>query len=203
MEKSSPFKGRFRVDEYRLKHRLFEGGWSPEMTREVFERGHAVVVLLFDPDLDRVVMIEQFRPGAYAALASEWFDDGASPWLVECVAGIIEKGENPEEVARRETIEETGCEVREIEPICHYLVSPGGSSESAFVFCGRVDATSAEGIHGITDEHENIRVFSLPTGEALKLLDEGQIINAMTIITLQWLRENHVRLLNEWGVKRA
>lgn len=203
VEKTSPFKGYFRVDKYRLKHRLFEGGWSPEMIREVFERGHAVAVLLFDPDLDRTVMIEQFRPGAYAALASEWFDDGASPWLMECVAGIIEKGETPEDVARRESVEETGCEIREIQPICHYLVSPGGSSESVFIFCGRVDASNAEGVFGISEEHENIRAFSLPISEAFRLLDEGRIINAMTIIGLQWLRVNHVRLLDDWRAKGA
>ncbi len=203
VEKTSPFKGYFRVDKYRLKHRLFEGGWSPEMIREVFERGHAVAVLLFDPDLDRTVMIEQFRPGAYAALASEWFDDGASPWLMECVAGIIEKGENPEDVARREAVEETGCEIREIQPICHYLASPGGSSESVFIFCGCVDASNAEGVFGISEEHENIRAFSLPTSEAFRLLDEGRIINAMTIIGLQWLRVNHVRLLDDWRAKGA
>ena len=201
--KTSPFKGYFRVDEYRLKHRLFEGGWSGEMTREVFERGHAVAVLLFDPDLDQVVMIEQFRIGAFAALAYEWFDDGASPWLIEPVAGIIEKGETPEDVARRETVEETGCRLTEIRPICHYLVSSGGTSESVFIFCGRVDSSGAEGIFGITEEHENIRVFSLPTEEALKLLDGGRILTAITVISLQWLRVNHQRLRDEWGDKRA
>ena len=108
VERATPFQGYFRLDHYRLKHRLFEGGWSGEMSREVFERGHAVAVLPYDPDRDEVVLIEQFRPGAYAALASEWFDDGASPWLVECVAGIIDKGENPDDVARRELIEEPG-----------------------------------------------------------------------------------------------
>ncbi len=197
-EKTTPYSGYFKIDRYRLKHRLFEGGWSGEMTREVFERGHAVAALLYDPDLDRVVLIEQFRPGAYAALESEWFDDHASPWLVECVAGIIEKGESPEDVARREAIEETGCEIREIVPVCQYLVSPGGTSESVFGFCGRVDASGAEGIFGITDEYENIRVFSLAAADSFKWLDEGRIINAMTIIMLQWLRANHESLRVRW-----
>ena len=115
----------FRIDRYRLRHKLFEGDWSGEIEREVFERGHAVTVLLFDPDRDKLVFIEQFRPGAYAALASPWFDNGASPWLIECVAGIIEPGESPEDVARREAIEEADCEVSDIVPVCHYLLSPG------------------------------------------------------------------------------
>jgi ADP-ribose pyrophosphatase len=169
------------------------------MSREIFERGHAVSLLPYDPDLDRIVLIEQFRPGAYAALASGWFDDDASPWLVECIAGIIEKGESPEDVARREMVEETGLEISQILPINHYLVSPGGSSESVFSFCGRVDASNAEGIFGVTEEHENIRVFSVSTQHAFELLDQGRIINAMTIIALQWLRTNLGHVRNEWG----
>ncbi len=198
IEKTTPYSGFFKLDRYRLKHRLFEGGWSGEMTREIFERGHAVGALLYDPDLDRVVLIEQFRPGAYVVFESEWFDDQFSPWLVECVAGIIEKGEIPEDVARRESIEETGCAISEIIPVCHYLASPGGTSESVFGFCGRVDATDAEGIFGITDEHENIRVFSLAATDSFKWLDEGRIINAMTIILLQWFRANHESLRARW-----
>ncbi|HJO74868.1 MAG TPA: NUDIX domain-containing protein [Rhodospirillales bacterium] len=199
IEKTTPFQGYFRLDHYSLKHRLFEGGWSGEMSREIFERGHAVSLLPYDPDLDRIVLIEQFRPGAYAALASGWFDDDASPWLVECIAGIIEKGESPEDVARREMVEETGLEISQILPINHYLVSPGGSSESVFSFCGRVDASNAEGIFGVTEEHENIRVFSVSTQHAFELLDQGRIINAMTIIALQWLRTNLGHVRNEWG----
>ncbi len=199
IEKTTPFQGYFRLDHYSLNHRLFEGGWSGEMSREIFERGHAVSLLPYDPDLDRIVLIEQFRPGAYAALASGWFDDDASPWLVECIAGIIEKGESPEDVARREMVEETGLEISQILPINHYLVSPGGSSESVFSFCGRVDASNAEGIFGVTEEHENIRVFSVSTQHAFELLDQGRIINAMTIIALQWLRTNLGHVRNEWG----
>ena len=194
VEKTTPYDGYFKLDIYRLRHKLFEGGWSGEMTREIFERGHVVSVLPYDPVLDHVVLIEQFRPGAYAALASDWFDGDASPWLIECVAGIIEKGEDPVDVARRETLEETGCRLGKIIPACRYLSSPGGTSESVFVFCGQVDASSAGGIHGLTDEHENIRVFSIPAEAAFQLLNDGRIINAMTVIALQWLAANHERV---------
>lgn len=199
VEKFSPFEGFFRIDSYRLKHRLFEGGWSGEITREIFERGHAVAVLPYDPHLDRVVLIEQFRAGAYAALASDWFDDGASPWLVECVAGIIEKGEAPEDVARRETLEETGCSISAVVPICHYLVSPGGSTESVFLYCGCVNAANAQGVYGISEEHENIRVFNVSSHRALAMLDDGRIINGVTIIALQWLAANRQRIRDDWA----
>jgi ADP-ribose pyrophosphatase len=198
VEKTTPFQGHFRLDHYRLRHRLFEGGWSGEMSREIFERGHAVAVLPYDPERDEVVLIEQFRPGAYAALASEWFGDGASPWLVECVAGIIEPGENPDDVARREMIEETGLEITRLTKVFHYLVSPGGSSESVFLYCARVDAANAGGVYGVTEEHENIRVFTLEADSAFAMLDQGQINNAMTIVALQWLKANRDRVRAEW-----
>ena len=99
-----------------------------EISREIFECGHAACCLLYDPDLDKLVLIEQFRTGAYAALASPWFDaDETSPWLIEIIAGIIEDGEDPEAVVRREALEEAGCEIGEIEPLFHFLVSPGGA----------------------------------------------------------------------------
>jgi ADP-ribose pyrophosphatase len=199
VEKSTAFKGFFQLDQVLLKHRLFEGGWSEKMSREIFERGHAVAVLPYDPILDRVVFIEQFRPGAYAALSYEWSDKNSSPWLLECVAGIIEKGEMPVEVAKREMIEETGLEVSDLIKIFHYLVSPGGSSESVFLYCGKVDSKQASGIFGMTGEHENIRVFSTSTEEAFELLDQGKITNGMTIIGLQWLKFNFERLRTNWS----
>ncbi|HEC14721.1 MAG TPA: NUDIX domain-containing protein [Rhodospirillales bacterium] len=198
IEKTTPFQGYFRIDHYRMKHRLFEGGWSAEMSREVFERGHAVTVALYDPDLDKLVLIEQFRPGAMAAIASPWFADDASPWLIETVAGIIDQGETPEIVARREAMEEANCEIKEIIPVCQYFVSPGGSSESIFVFCGRVDASSAGGVHGLEAEHENLRVFTVSPAQTFQWLDSGKISNAMTMIALNWFRLNHQKVRDIW-----
>ena len=170
-----------------------------EIDREIFERGHAAACLLYDPDLDKLVLIEQFRAGALAALASPWFDgDETSPWLIEIVAGIIEDGEEPEAVVRREALEEAGCVIGEIEPLFHYLVSPGGSSESMFVFCGRVDASNAGGIHGLRHEGEDIRVLVADAQEVFAMLDEGRIINGMTLIPLQWFRAHHQELRRRW-----
>ncbi|MBL6958652.1 MAG: NUDIX domain-containing protein [Rhodospirillales bacterium] len=198
IEKTTPFQGYFRLDHYRLRHKLFEGGWSGEMSREVFERGHAVAALLYDPHLDKLVMIEQFRIGALAALESRWFDDGFSPWLIETMAGIIEDGEDPEDVVRREAVEETGCSVSKLEMIHHYLATPGGSSESVYLYCGQVDAANANGIHGITDEHENIKVLTVDPEEAFSWLDTGKIRNSMTLIALYWFRFNRQRLRRDW-----
>lgn len=199
IEKETAFEGYFRIDRYRLKHRQFEGGWGPELSREIFERGHAACCLLYDPDLDQLVLIEQFRPGAYAALASPWFDETQdTPWLIEVIAGIIEDGEDPEEVVRREALEEAGCEIGRIEPLFHYLATPGGSSESMFVFLGRVDARGAGGTHGLKHEGEDIRVFAIDVEEAFDMLDAGRIANAMTLIPLQWFQAHHRELRERW-----
>ena len=202
IERARPFDGYFKVDRYTVKHRLFEGGWSEPFTREVFERGHAVVVLLYDPALDKLVFVEQFRIGAHAAFASTpWWDADSSPWLVECVAGIIDEGETPEQVARREAMEEAGCEVQDLIPVQRVLASPGGCSETVFVFCGRIDASRAGGVHGLDAENEDIRVLSVPAAEAFEWLDAGRIVHSMSIIALQWLRHNHHPLRATWHAK--
>lgn len=197
--KEDAFQGHFRIARYRLKHRQFEGGMGGEISREIFERGHAACCLLYDPDLDKLVLIEQFRVGAYAALASPWFDENEdSPWLIEIIAGIIEDGEDPEQVVRREAVEEAGCEIGVIEPLFHYLVSPGGSSESMFAFCGRVDASNAGGVHGLKHEGEDIRVLVVDVQCAFEMLDKGRIINGMTLLPLQWFRAHHEELRRRW-----
>ncbi|MGF1592085.1 MAG: NUDIX domain-containing protein [Kiloniellaceae bacterium] len=190
LEKTTPFKGYFQVDLYRLRHRKFDGGWTEPMTREVFERGHAAAVLPYDPDLDRVVLIEQFRPGAYAA--------GLEPWLIEVVAGIIEDGETPEEVVRREAVEEAGCAVTALHPIGRYLASPGGCSETQTLFCGRVDSRGAGGVHGLDHEHEDIRVLAVSRQEALDRLAAGAVGNLTAAVALQWLALNYQELMRIW-----
>ncbi|MFC1673606.1 NUDIX domain-containing protein [Pseudomonadota bacterium] len=199
VERERVHDGHYKVDRYTFKHRKHEGGWTGTMSREIFERGHATGVLLYDPDLARVVLIEQFRPGAFAAFTSPWFDnDTNTPWMLECVAGIIDEGETPEAVAKRESLEEANCEVLDMVPIAHYLVSPGGTSESIFLFCGRIDASNAGGVHGLDAEHEDIRVLTVDEEMALAWIDEGRYDNAMTLIAMQWFKLNRDELKQKW-----
>jgi ADP-ribose pyrophosphatase len=97
-----------KVEAYELEHRRFDGTWMGKIRREVVRRGAAVAVMLYDPQQDAVVLIQQFRIGAYLAKRS-------SPWLTEIVAGLVEQGEDPASVARRETLEEAGCEILDLE----------------------------------------------------------------------------------------
>lgn len=194
LDKTTVYKGRFQVDRYTLRHRLHGGGWSEPFVREVFERGHAAAVLPYDPVLDRVVLIEQFRPGAMAA--------GRSPWLIEIVAGIIDPGETAEAVVRREAWEEARVKLGEVEPIANCFVTPGACSESLEIFVGRTDASGAGGIHGLPHENEDIRVLTASADEAATLLAARKIENAVAIIALQWLLLNRMQLRDRWGAFR-
>ena len=185
------YQGFFQMQKYQLRHRLFEGGWSQVMSRELFERGHAVVVLPYDPVRDEVVLLEQFRIGALHA--------PGGPWLLEFVAGMFKEGEDAMEVARREAVEETGCEVRELEYVTEYLVSPGGTSERITIYCGRIDSSQADGIHGLDEEHEDIRGVTVSFEHACELLRQGRINSAAPIIAMQWLQMHRERLRKQWN----
>lgn len=187
------YDGFFRMARYQLRYRLFAGGWSVPVVRELMERASAAGILLYDPILDSVVLIEQFRPGSLAS--------PDSPWLIEIVAGVITPKENPGEVAKREAQEEAGCEVLDLYPICEYFVSPGGSNEYFWLFCGRIDASDSSGIHGLQDENEDIRTFTVSVDEALMMLQEGKIKTSPAIISIQWLQLNREWLKQLWQTK--
>lgn len=191
VEKKTVYSGYFRIDRYRLRYSLYEGGTSAEVAREVFERGQVAALLMVDPDRDAVVLIEQFRPGPFVA--------GDPPWLIETVAGIIEGDESAEEMAKREAMEEANCEVMDLFPVMRFFTSPGASTESVTLFCGRVDSSNAGGVHGLDDEGEDIRVMVVSVDDALSLLDEGRIVNAKTIIALQWLAANYDSVKHRWS----
>jgi ADP-ribose pyrophosphatase len=192
MEREVVYQGFFRVDRYRLRHRLYGGGWSALITREMMERGSAVGLLLYDPERDAVVLVEQFRLAAHLA--------GFSARHLEIVAGLVDhQGEAESDVARREAQEEAGLAVDgELLLIQRFLTSPGGTTETVTLFCGRVDASRAGGIHGLIDEHEDIKVVVKPYAEVERLLRDGGIENAVTIIALYWLGANRAALRQRW-----
>lgn len=173
------YQGFFRLEAMELRHRLFEGGWSHPMRREVHHRFDAVGVLLYDPARDALVLVEQFRAGA--------IDDPVSPWKLELVAGLIDKDESLEDVARRESLEEAGCEVGSLTLIHTYYPSPGACNERVTLFCGLVDTQGLGGIHGLDEEHEDIRVHVVTFPTVWELLGRGRLDNAMCLIALHWL----------------
>ncbi|MFZ2724941.1 MAG: NUDIX domain-containing protein [Methylococcaceae bacterium] len=192
VKKETPFQGFFRVHKYWLKHTLYEGGWSNEISREVFERGSCIAVLLYDPNADTVILIEQFRAGAINSSDSE------KAWLVEIVAGAIEEGETAESVAYRESLEEAGCTIEELMVINEFYTSPGGTSEKITLFCGKVDSHQVGGVHGLDHEDEDILVKAVPFNEAYAMVEDNTIESAIPIIALQWLALNRNTLREQW-----
>ena len=190
LEKTVCYQGFFRIDRYRLRHRLFSGEWGHPIMRELFERGHAAAVLPYDPERDEVILIEQFRIGA--------MDAPGGPWLLEIVAGIIEADENPEDVVRRESVEEADCIIADLIPLYDFLVSPGGMTERIALFCGRVNTADAGGVHGVKDEGEDIKVHVVSLDTALLYLKSGKINSASAIIALQWLALNRDQVRTSW-----
>ena len=191
VEREACFRGFYQLDRLHLRHRLFAGGMGKLINRELFVRHDAVCVLPYDPQRDCVVLIEQFRVGA--------LDKSVNPWLIELVAGLIDKDEQPEEVARREAVEEAGLELAELWPLTQYYPSPGGSDERVHLYVGRCDSRGAGGVHGLEEEGEDIRVLVWSLDEALAALDDGRIDNAASIIALQWLALNRDKVRERWA----
>lgn len=179
LDRKTVYRGFYQVEKYQLRHQLFQGGMSDSFERELIIRYPVAAALPYDPVRDEVVLIEQFRIGA--------LEDPHSPWLLEVVAGILTGEETLEELARREVWEEAGLRTDILRPLYRYWVSPGGSQEQVSLFLAKVDASQAGGIHGLANEHEDIRVRVMRSAEAFAAVRDGRINNATTIMALQWL----------------
>ena len=192
-ERHCRYQGFFRIDEYLVSHQLFNGGQSKVLSREIFERGDAVAVIPFDPNTRSIVVVEQFRMGALRS--------GGNPWLVEFIAGMFGEGEAPKEVAVREAQEEANI-VLDAEQLVHltnYYSSPGGTSERIHLYAAPLDCKNVGGVYGLDEEGEDIKVHVLPLTDALAMVNDGTINNAMTIIGIQWLALNAQQLIEHWN----
>jgi len=183
------FQGFFKMTRTVLEHRLFAGGWSQPIQRELFLRGDAVGVILYDPVNHLVGLVEQFRLGA--------IDEQNGPWQFEVVAGMMRRDEDPEQVAIRELREETGVEVEKLIPICDYLVSVGGTDEKMHMYCGILDLAGKGGIFGLEGESEDILFHVWPYDEVMQAFSEGLLNSAATTVSLLWLQSKRGEKLGE------
>lgn len=184
------YQGFFKLNEYQLNHKLFSQKQSKTFTREIFERGDAVVVMLYDPEKDTLLLLEQFRPGVLRA--------NGTPWMLEFIAGMFDDNESPIDVAVREAKEEANIELKpeSIKPIMKYFSSPGGTSECIYLHWATFDSSKvlSGSVHGLAHENEDIMLHLVSRNDALALLATGKISNAATVIGLQWLAINYQRL---------
>lgn len=191
LETQNCYDGFFQLDRLQLKHRKFNGGWSEKIYREVVHRKNAVGILAYDPDLDAVCLIQQFRC-AILGLSE-------SPWAVELIAGLMDKeGEDEQQVVIRESREEAGLTLDYVEKINSYWLSIGGSNERMSLYVGLASLENVGGIHGVEDESEDIRALVVAREEAEKWAFESGQSNATCIIALQWLKNERHRLQFIW-----
>ena len=192
LSRETVYKSFTQVDVVKLKHRLFAGGISPMIQRELVIKPEAIGVLIYDPILDAVLLIEQFRVGALPE---------TNPWQLEIVAGLVDgEGESLETVALREVQEEAGLTLSRLERVMSFLLSPGGSNERFTLFVGQADLSNIKtgSLHGLPEEGEDIRVNVMTTVNALSLLNDDMLFNAPLLIALQWLGLNHKDLQSRW-----
>lgn len=192
LNRETLYQGFFTMQKIQFRHKLFAGGWSDVVTRELLIKGAAAAVVAYDPARDSVILVEQVRIGAYDPSLQ------SSPWLLELIAGMIEEGETPEQVALRESMEEAGVTIENMQHMLSVWDSPGGVLERIHLFVGQVDSTQAKGIHGLASEHEDIRVKVVSRDLAYQWLCEGRIDNSIAVMGLQWLQLNYQRLQTEW-----
>ncbi len=186
------YTGFLAVHEFTLRHRRFAGGWTAPLHRSAVLWGDAVTVLPYDARRDRVLLIEQFRAGSYAR-------GDPNPWCIEVVAGRIDQPETPEQVARREAREEAGLELGRIEEIAAYYPTSGLAAEHLTSYVGEAELAGEGGLHGLADEHEDIRTIVLGFDEAMRALAEGAVNTSPAVISLLWLARHRRRLRTEWG----
>jgi nudix-type nucleoside diphosphatase (YffH/AdpP family) len=182
-EVSRVYDGFFKVDEARLRYERFNGAMSETVRRLKFERGDSVAVLLYNPETARILLVNQFKYPTY---------EKGPGWITETLAGMIDVGEDPEDAARREILEETGYSVRELKYISTFYLSPGGSSERIFLYLAEVaDCDKVQEGGGLTEESEDIASVELNLEDAREQVRTGEIVDAKTIIAIYSL-ENHV-----------
>ena len=178
LNKINLYSGFYSLNKYEFIHQKHDGEWTDKIQREVFSGAHVSTLLPYDPIKKEIVLIQQFRAG----VISRYDDD----YLYEIVAGIIEEGENAEETAKRECLEETGCEVKKITPIQGYFPAPGSSESYYELFLGEIISFDGVRIKGLESENENILVKSFKINEVKEMLKNNQITNGLTLIALQW-----------------
>jgi len=196
MEKNSIVRDGFlKIRQLVYRYALFDGSMSETVTREVMDRGDAVAVLPYDPVRDEVLLIRQVLAGNISA--------NVPNRPLQVIAGMVEWNESEQGVAIREAEEEAGITIapEDLRWAQSFMPSPGGCSERIITFVGRADLKNAGGIHGLAEEHEDIRVEVVSAKEAIRMLDAGEIEAGPAVVALLWFARHHEALRTEWTQK--
>jgi len=185
MNKKNLYKGFFEMNELNFIHQRHDGTWSKKLKREIFSGAQVSTLLPYDPIKKEILLIQQFRAGIISKHVESY--------LYEIVAGFIDKNENPEETAKRECLEETGCKVKKIIPIQTYFPAPGSSESFYYLYLGEIESFEGSRIKGLENEDEDILVSSFKVNKVRRMLDNNIILNGLTLIALQWFFLNYYK----------
>ncbi|WP_337271186.1 NUDIX domain-containing protein [Oryzifoliimicrobium ureilyticus] len=163
------------LTEYSFQYRKPSGDLA-EMSREVYDRGHAAAVLLCNQARDTVVLVRQFRPPAMI--------NGEYPYLLEAVAGVLD-GDTPEACARKEAFEEAGIRITDLQPVANAYGNPAALTERVAMFTATFEDDGRTKGGGLAEEQEDIEVVEIPFEEAFAMIASGHIIDMKTIMLLQ------------------
>lgn len=189
------FRGFIQVEKVSLRHRLFnQSEYTPVIQRELIHRPEAAGVLLYNDQKQQFALIEQFRVGA--------LDDPHSPWQLEIIAGVLDGDETPESCIRRESLEESGCAVQDLQHLFSFYPSAGACSELFHLYVSETDLPAEGGVFGVDNESENIQLHLFNYSEIQTLLDSGRLRNAPVIMALQWLSQHITTIIKSDEVGR-
>jgi ADP-ribose pyrophosphatase len=184
--RSALHHGFLHVHKYKIQHTMFSGKNTNPIYRELVLLPKSIGVILYDPQKNAVVMIEQFRMGAFL--------NNDDPWLLEIVAGFVENNETIVEAVKREVVEEANYKPEQVVHIADVLLSPGYSTEKMSLHCALINARNVSEVLGVAAENEDIRTHVFPVDKLYSMLEAGDINNAPAIIAIQWLKINQHKL---------
>ena len=164
--------------EYRNK----DGTWETH-SREAYDRGNGATILLYNRENRTVILTEQFRLPTY-------INGNPQGSLIESCAGLLDN-DAPEDCIKKETEEETGYRINNVEKIFEAYMSPGSVTELIYFFIAEYDGNMKVGPGGgLEEEQENIEVIELDFDDALEKIHTGEIKDGKTIMLLQYLKIN-------------
>lgn len=160
-------------------------GTVETQSREAYDRGNGATILLYNKNLNTVILTRQFRLPTY-------INGNSTGMLIETCAGLLDN-DNPEECIKRETEEETGYKISKVEKVFESYMSPGSVTEILYFFIAEYskEMRTADG-GGLEEEGEDIEVLELSIDDALTMIDSGEIKDAKTIMLLQYVRLKNI-----------
>jgi GDP-mannose pyrophosphatase NudK len=160
----------------------FNNGKTARLTHEVYGKGDGIAVLLYNLETKKVVLSKQFRMPMYVAGVKNGFS-------IEVCGGAIDEDESPETSAIRETKEEIGYAISQLQKVSTVFLSPGLMREQVHLYVAAYKNEDKIGRGGgLASENEELIVLETSFEDALNMIENQEIIDARTIMLLYHLK---------------